>query len=199
MIEEIHDHAICKKTRTIYLGQEDETNHPISHMSSLKFIKNLDILNAINKNAITLKMVSIEGGDVGHGLAMFAALKCSESEVGIYCYGSTGSFGTILLQGAAEGARYINQYSEFMIHYGSVELNSDLISAESTAEANKIWRIKMLNIYAERCINGEFFKSRKYSLNKVKNYLNTKLRNAGDWYLKSAEEVVYYGFADQVF
>jgi len=57
----------------------------------------------------------------------------------------------------------------------------------------------MFEIYANRCVNGKFFYEKfgkKPSAKQVKQYLIRKLKS-GDWYL-SAEEAVYYGFADSI-
>jgi ATP-dependent protease ClpP protease subunit len=196
-IDDLHDYSISVSDRVIYVGQKDNDDDPIGYRNSTSFIKNLDYLNSLNRSAITVKLINIIGGDVGHGLAMFGAVSASKSKVNIYCYGCTASFGTILLQSATQGGRSISQYSEFMIHYGSTQLDSDLISAESAASATKLWRNNMLNIYASRCINGPFFKDRKYSISKVKGYINTKLRNTADWYM-SPDEALYYGFVDTI-
>jgi ATP-dependent protease ClpP protease subunit len=56
----------------------------------------------------------------------------------------------------------------------------------------------MLDIYAERCQNGEFFKERKYSKSRVRSYLDTKMKNEGDVWLTAAE-AVNMGFADEVY
>lgn len=196
-LDNLHDYSISVIDRTIYIGQKDKDDDPIGYMNSTTFIKNLDYLNSLNKTPITVKLINVIGGDVGHGLAMFGAIAASKSKVNIHCYGYTASFGTILLQSAATNGRLISQYAEFMIHYGSTQLDSDLISAESAASATKLWRNNMLNIYASRCINGQFFKERKYSISKVKGYINTKLRNTADWYM-SPDEALYYGFVDTI-
>ena len=57
----------------------------------------------------------------------------------------------------------------------------------------------MFNIYAERCVKGQFFKNlfkKNITPSKVKDYLKEQLKN-GDWYV-SAREAVNYGFADEV-
>jgi hypothetical protein len=84
-----------------------------------------------------------------------------------------------------------------MVHFGSISLSADINNAQSILASNALWKSQMLNIYSNRCINGEFFKDRKYGLSRVKTYLNNKLRS-GDWYLKDAEEIIYYGFADTI-
>ena len=196
-LEQLHDNDINVKSRIIYLGQKDLDDDPIGYNSSTTLIKNLDYLNEINKKPIVVKGVNLTGGDVGHGLAMYGALKNSKSKVDIECYGFTASFGSILLQAASDGGRAISQYSDFMIHFGSITFDGDMLSAESAASSNKLWRSKMLNIYSERCVFGDFFRSRKYSLSRVKGYLNTKVRNSSDWYM-TPEECLDYGFVDRI-
>lgn len=196
-LDHVHDFGINEKDRIIYLNQKDLNDDPIGHNSSASFIKNLDYLNSINGKLITVKSINILGGDVGHGLAMYGAAKRSKSKIIIECYGMTASFGSILLQAASDGCRLLSEYSDFMIHFGSISFDGDMLSAESAAASNKLWRNKMLNIYAERCINGEFFSKRKYSLSRVKGYLNLKMRNNSDWYL-SPDECLEYGFCDKI-
>ena len=53
----------------------------------------------------------------------------------------------------------------------------------------------MLDIYAGRCVNSDFFNSQ--DVTKVKTYIKSKLDKIGDWYMTS-EEAVNYGFADKV-
>jgi ATP-dependent protease ClpP protease subunit len=196
-LEQLHDNDINVKSRIIYLGQKDLDDDPIGYNSSTTLIKNLDYLNDINKKPIIVKGINLTGGDVGHGLAMYGALKNSKSKVNIECYGFTASFGSILLQAASNGGRAISQYSDFMIHFGNISFDGDMLSAESAASSNKLWRSKMLNIYSERCVFGDFFSSRKYSLSRVKGYLNTKVRNSSDWYM-TPEECLDYGFVDHI-
>lgn len=197
-LDEIHDHNVNVKDRIIYLHQVD-IEDSVSYKTIPNLIKNLDYLNSLGKSSIKIKMMGVDGGCVSQGLAAYASIKSSKCKVNIECYGFSASSGTIILQAASEGGRFISEYGDFCVHYGSISLSSDLISAESALASNKLWRNKMLEIYAKRAINGEFFKDRKYSISKVKAYLNRRFRDAGDWYLKDAEEVIYYGLADHVF
>ncbi len=57
----------------------------------------------------------------------------------------------------------------------------------------------MMDIYSNSCVDGKFFKDKygsKPEVDKVKNFLYRKLKS-GDWYI-TADEAVYYGFADEV-
>lgn len=194
-LNDIHEFGIDTKNRIIYLGEEETSECTIDHRSCLKFVKNLDYLNFANNKPITVKMISCEGGLWDHCLSICSAIKNSPSQVDIIATGFTASSGTIILQMAH--TRYVCGLSGFMVHCGSLSYDGHSISAESAADSNKLEYRKMLDIYARRCLNGQFFKERKYSLSRVKTYIDTKIKVKGDWYLKDAEEVIFYGFADE--
>jgi ATP-dependent protease ClpP protease subunit len=193
-LEQLHEFCINVDTRTIYIHQIDHEDS-VSHKTIPGLIKNLDYLNAINKSAIVIKSLGVDGGDVSCALAAYSVIKNSKAKVNIECYGFTASCGTIILQ--AGNTRLVSRDGGFMVHFGSISLSADINNAQSILASNALWKSQMLNIYSNRCINGEFFKDRKYGLSRVKTYLNNKLRS-GDWYLKDAEEIIYYGFADTI-
>ena len=87
--------------------------------------------------------------------------------------------------------------SEFMFHHGSVWLEQSSLAARSTIQSNTRHNKMMLNIYAERCKDGPFFVERKYSLSRIKTYLENKMRSEGDVFI-TAQEAVDMGFADEV-
>lgn len=196
LIKDIHIDSIDIESRIIYFAQEEDDECCVGPKSSVKLTKNIDILNKLSNEPITIKMISCDGGNWDNCLSICQAIKSSDSVVNIDAVGLTASCGSVILQMGAN--RRIGSYSGFMIHCGTLYYEGYSISAESTAEANKLEYRKMLDMYAERCKDGEFFKSGKYSLSRIKGYLDTKMKNKGDWYLKSAEEVVYYGFADSI-
>jgi len=55
----------------------------------------------------------------------------------------------------------------------------------------------MLQVFGERSVNGQYFSERKYTLRRTMNFIDSKIRQVGDWFL-TAEEAVYYGFADGI-
>jgi ATP-dependent protease ClpP protease subunit len=55
----------------------------------------------------------------------------------------------------------------------------------------------MLNIFAEKCINGPFFKQRGYTLSKIKTYIRGRITQNIDWYM-GAEEALNLGFCDGI-
>jgi ATP-dependent protease ClpP protease subunit len=99
---------------------------------------------------------------------------------------------SIILQAADN--RLLTPNSYFMAHYGSTSLSCDYLNAINWMDFEKRLSNKMLEIYAKRCLDGEFFEGKDE--NQVKKYLSTKLKS-GDWFLEPAE-AVYYGFADGV-
>ncbi len=194
-LDHVHDFGINEKDRIIYLNQID-IEDSVSYKTIPGLIKNLDYLNSLSKSIITIKLLGMDGGDVSHGLAAYSSIKNSKAKVNIECYGFTASCGTIILQ--AGNSRFVSSDGGFMVHFGSISLSTDVTTAQSILASNSLWKSQMLNIYANKCISGEFFKSRNYNLARVKGYLNTKFKNHGDWYFKDAEEVIYYGFADKI-
>ena len=85
--------------------------------------------------------------------------------------------------------------SEFMIHYGSVSFDSNSISAKSAVDQNEKLNKRMLEIYSDKCEGSERFSG--WTLEKIKKYLDTKMRQKQEWYM-TACEAVEYGFADSV-
>jgi len=193
-LDNIYEHSINIKNRIIYLSQIDEQDS-VSYKTAPSVVKSIDYLNSMGKSPITLKLISVDGGDVGHGISIYSAIKNSKAKVNIECSGLTASCGTIILQAGV--TRKMCSSSFMLVHYGSMSLSSDLISAEYYILGSKKWRAQMVNIYANRCIEGEFFKTRKYSLSKVKNYLNTQMRSKIDWWM-DPQEALDYGFIDEL-
>lgn len=194
-LDDIHDHNINEKSRIIYLHQVNNEDS-ISYNTIPTLIKNIDYLNSTGKTPIVIKLIGVDGGDVSQGLACYSVIKNSKSKINIECYGLTASCATVILQAGVD--RAISQDGFFMVHFGSISLSADVNAAQSILASNGLWKNQLLNIYSKRCIDGKFFKDRKYSLNRVRGYISTKLKNNGDWYLKDPEEVVAYGFADRV-
>ena len=193
-LDDIHDNSINVKSRIIYLHQVD-IEDSVSYRTIPTLIKNLDYLNSINKSPIILRAIGVDGGDVSYGLAAYSAIKNSKSKVHIECTGFTASCGTIILQ--AGNIRSISRDGSYMVHFGSISLSTDVTAAQSILASNALWKSQMLNIYAERCVDGKFFKDRKYNIARVKGYLNTKFKNHGDLYL-NAEDFLSYGFCDRI-
>jgi ATP-dependent protease ClpP protease subunit len=108
------------------MGQE--TDHEMAEM----FIKNLHMLEVVNKEPITIIMNNI-GGDEFDGMAIYDAIRASECQVTIKVSGNAMSMGSIILQAA--DVRLMYPHAKFMIHYGTPVL----VNSEGSAQNNYRW------------------------------------------------------------
>ena len=197
-LNEIHTFGIDKELRDIYLhgfyGQsEDEPG--VDYRMATSFVKNLNHLSNTDKS-ILVHMQTI-GGSWHDGMAIFNSIESCPCFVSILAYGSVSSMSSIILQ--SSDLRILMPDVDFMVHFGSTSLDGENLAVISAAEYEKKLNSRMLDIYTEKCINGAFFKNQYKSLtkDKVKGYIARKIKSKSDWYL-SAEEAVYYGFADGI-
>lgn len=153
-------------------------------------------MNAKSASPIDVVFISVDGGDTDFGMAAYSAIKNSRSKITIHASGNTASMGTIIMQAAHK--RLLCSAGSFMVHAGSIEMDDSATACKSYVEANEKFYKFVLATYAERCQHGEFFSKGKYSIGKVKSYINTKIKNTTDWWM-TPEEAVYYGFADAVY
>ena len=191
---DVHEFCVDKKNRVIYLhhlGGDESINWRTSSL----FIKNLDFLESINKKPIIVKVIASDGGDLADGLAIYSAIKNSKCHIHMIGYGYVCSAATIFMQAAHK--RSMMRDAEWMFHHGSVWLEQTTLAARSTIQSNTRHNKTMLSIYAERCINGPFFKDRKYSPSRVRSYLENKMRSEGDVWLTS-EQALDMGFIDEI-
>lgn len=182
--------------RIIYLHEkEDTTETPgVDYRMVQTFIRNINILQRASQEPIILYMQTV-GGCWHAGMGIYDAIKLSPCKVSIVGYAQICSMGTVIMQAASK--RVLMPNCTFMCHYGSTDNSGDYLSAQNYASVDKANMQAMIDIYAERCHKtGRFFKDKEYSLSKVKSYIKRKMKD-GDWYM-TAEEAVYYGFADAV-
>jgi len=85
-----------------------------------------------------------------------------------------------------------------MIHYGSISLDSEHSkAAASSLKWNERECDKMIDIFTERCMQGEMAKSKNWKKMMAKKHIQSQLANQCDWIL-TAEEAVNYNFADGI-
>lgn len=199
ILNDIHNYSVDLKGREIFLhnyfGSADAENPGVEYKMSNIFLKNLRLLETKSKDQIIIHMNSI-GGEWSDGMAIYDAIRMCDSYITIISYGQVESMSSIILQAA--DYRMITANSYFMCHYGSSGIASDYLSAQNWINYEKNICDVMLNIYASRCWKSLFFKEKyaKPDESKAKNFLSKKLKD-GDWYM-SAEDSVYYGFADKI-
>lgn len=200
LLKDFHDYGANIATREIFLHNhyhaEDNQNPGVEYRMSNTFIKNLRALDMRSNANITIHCHSI-GGEWADGMAIYDAIQMCRSYVTIIIYGQAESMSSIFMQAA--DYRYMTPNAHFMSHYGSVDINTDYLSAVSESDYHRKTADTMFDIYAGRCVDGKFFYEKfgkKPTTKQVRQYLITKLKS-GDWYLNS-EETVYYGFADSI-
>ena len=195
-LHDIHDYCVDIHNRTIFLHAhitENEEDPGVDYRMSASLIKNLHLLKSLNdKDPIIIHLQSI-GGVWHEGMAIYDAIKSSNSHIKIIGHGSISSMGTVIMQAADE--RVIMPNAEFMVHYGEFSLDSNSVSAKTAIDWNERCNNTMLDIYTESCYKSKGFKG--YSKTRIKQFLDRRMRMQQEWYL-SGEEVVRYGFADEV-
>lgn len=200
LLHDLHNYSCNLETREIFLhnyyNASDDVNPGVEYKMSNMFIKNIRALEIKSQNPILIHMQSI-GGEWNDGMAIFDAISMSKCYITMIAYGQAESMSSIILQAADR--RLITPNTYFMSHFGSTETGGHYLNVQNWVKYEKYLCDIMLDIYAEQCASGKYFKQ-KYGknppLSKIKNYLNTKLKS-GDWFL-NAEDAVYYGFADEV-
>lgn len=200
ILKDFHDYGANLAAREIFLHNhfhtEDNDNPGVEYRMSNTFIKNIRALDSKSDLPIIIHMQSI-GGEWPDGMAIFDAITMCRSYVTIVAYGQASSMSSIILQAA--DWRLMTPNAHFMCHYGSSSIHGDYLSAMNEANYERQTADIMFNIYSQKCVNGRFFVDKfgkKPSVKQVKQFLIRKLKG-GDWYL-SADEAVYYGFADGI-
>lgn len=196
LISEIHDHHINHINREVYLhGYVDAEEEPgVEYRMATSFVKNLHILESQNAQNILVHMHTI-GGNWSDGMAIFNSIRLSRAPITILGYAQASSMSGIVFQAADK--RVLMPDCEMMIHHGSIALDDNTMAAKSAIDQNERNCKRMLEIFAERAVQGKYFRDRKYSARKANNFIDQKIKQAGDWYLMP-DEAVYYGLADGI-
>ena len=199
LLYDLHNYGANIDTREIFLHNyyaSDDENQGVEYKMSNTFLKNIRALEIKSDRPIIIHMHSI-GGEWSDGMAIYDAIAMSKCYVTIIAYGQAESMSSIIFQAADRRLMTPNTY--FMSHYGSSAAVGEYLTVQNLAKYEKHICDVMIDIYAQSCVGGKFFKE-KYGQNpdleKVKTYLTRKLKS-GDWYI-NAEDAVYYGFADEV-
>ena len=195
-LHDLHEYNIDCESREIYLhgyiGSE-EAEPGVDYRMAVRFEKNLLFLSKGSKAPIVIHMHTI-GGMWHDGMGMFDLIKATDCEITIIGYAEVSSMSSVIMQAAHR--RLLMPHTRFMIHYGDMSIESNSVSVKSAVDENEKLNKLMLEIYAERCSGGERFKD--FSKNRIKKFLDTKMRQKQEWYM-SAEEAVECGFVDGIF
>lgn len=198
ILHDFYNYSAHINCREMFLNNthSDDQNPGVEYRMANTFIKGIRTLDIKSSDNITIHMHSV-GGEWADGMAIYDAISMSRCYVSIIGYGQIESMSSIIFQAA--DTRYITPNAHFMAHFGSTDASGEYLNVQNWIKWEKHICDVMLDIYAKRCVKGEYFID-KYGKNppvsKIKNFLNTKLKS-GDWYI-TAEEAIYYGFADEI-
>jgi ATP-dependent protease ClpP protease subunit len=198
MISDINSYGVDVKNRELflhsYVANSDEDPGVDYKMASC-FYKNIRLLDNLSNDPILIHMHSV-GGNWNDGMTIFDSIMMAKSYITILAYGQAESMSSIILQAADN--RVMMPHAYFMCHFGSSGYGGNYLDVQKGAAFEKRQTETMLDIYAEGCKDGKYFKEHynEPDFDKVKNYLKRKFKD-GDWFL-DANESVYYGFADLV-
>ena len=200
LINEIHSYGLNSAAGEIYLHgffSNAEEEPGVDYRMATTFIKNLHIIQNIEPNKEVLIHMHTIGGSWQDGMAIYNSILLCPSHVTTVAYSTASSMSSVILQ--ASDLRLAMPDTDCLIHFGSVFAEGNSLAVISAVDHEKKLNSRMLDIYTDRCIKGKFFNQHYKSLtrDKVKSYIAKKLKNKVDWLL-SAEEAVFYGFADGI-
>lgn len=192
----IHDLCIDLKNREVYLhssvDREEEVG--VEFSSAVKFQKNIRYLNLISQEPILVHM-HLPGGVWEDGLGIYDTIKYSKSKITILAYAKVESASSIIFQAADK--RILMPNTHMLIHYGSLSIDNEHKAAMSSFAWSEKESNKMIDIFTEKCMHSELAKEKNWKKMIIKKHIMSQLANKSDWIL-TAEEAVYYGFADGV-
>lgn len=103
-------------TKTIYLGSGKDSDCDMDSHLAGNVIKGLRILSAIRPEEPIHIVINCQGGDTGHGLAVYDAIRMVPTQVHITVIGHCYSIAAWILQ--AGDVRRMSPNSSLMIHHG---------------------------------------------------------------------------------
>jgi ATP-dependent protease ClpP protease subunit len=195
-ISHIHNFGIDIQNREIYLHSHidglDEGG--VDYRSAIIFEKNLRYLDLMSNDPILIHM-HLPGGDWQDCLSIYDTLQNTKSKTVVIAYAKVESSSSVLLQGA--NLRILMPNTNFLIHYGSISVDNEHKAALSMIHWSEKESEKMIDMFTEKCVNSKIAEDKNWKKMIIKKHIVTQLATKRDWIL-TAEEAVYYGFADGV-
>ena len=195
-LHSIHNYCIDVVNREIYLHSylADADEGGVDYRSAVIFQKNLRYLNSLSLEPILVHM-HLPGGDWQDCLGIYDNIRNSKSKVCIVAYAKVESSSSILLQAA--DLRILSPNTNFLIHYGSISVDNEHKAALSTVQWSEKESEKMIDIFTEKCMNSKIYEEKHWKKMMARKHIVSQLATKRDWIL-TAEEAVYYGFADGI-
>lgn len=192
----IHTYGLDVKNREVYLhsyiGEDEESG--TDYRSAIYFQKNLRYLELLSDNPILIHM-NLPGGDWEDCLGIYDTIKNSRCNLTIIAYAKVQSASSIIFQAA--DTRILMPNVNILIHYGSISIDDEHKAAVSNLQWSAKESTKMIDIFVEKWMSSPMAKEKNWKRPLVRKHIQSQLANKTDWIL-TAEEAVYYGFADGV-
>lgn len=195
-IVNIHNFNIDTKNREIYLHSyiDSEEESGVDHKSAITFEKNIRYFNTISNDPILVHM-HLPGGDWEDCMGIFDTIKHSRSKTIILAYAKVQSASSIIFQSA--DLRILMPNVNMLIHYGSISIDDEHKAAISSLQWSEKESSKMIDIFVEKWLLSPMAKEKNWKRPLARKHIQSQLANKTDWIL-TAEEAVYYGFADGI-
>lgn len=192
----IHNFNIDTKNREIYLHSyiDSEEEGGVDHKSAITFEKNIRYFNTISNDPILVHM-HLPGGDWEDCMGIFDTIKHSRSKTIILAYAKVQSASSIIFQSA--DLRILMPNVNMLIHYGSISIDDEHKAAISSLQWSEKESSKMIDIFVEKWLLSPMAREKNWKRPLARKHIQSQLANKTDWIL-SADEAVYYGFADGI-
>jgi ATP-dependent protease ClpP protease subunit len=195
ILSDVHSFDAILDSREIFVGPQYDSylDFPmIEYHTCQQFIRNIQVLNAINNDTILVHMM-VCGGNWNYGMGMYDAIKASSSNIVILSYAGACSMSSIIPQAAT--TRVLMPNTEYLVHYAEYNISGGFTQMVADTNWYKKCNENMLKIYVDRIKEADFFKD--YSETQVLQWLQSTLDTKQQFYM-SPREAVEFGFADAV-
>jgi ATP-dependent protease ClpP protease subunit len=195
-IANLHNFNIDIKNREIYLHSyiDSEEEGGVDHKSAIVFEKNIRYFNLLSNDPILVHM-HLPGGDWEDCMGICDTIKYSRSKTIILAYAKVQSASSIIFQSA--DVRVLMPNVNMLIHYGSISIDDEHKAAISSLQWSEKESAKMIDIFVEKWLLSPMSKDKNWKRPIARKHIQSQLANKTDWIL-TAEEAVYYGFADGI-
>ena len=203
MVYDAHHFGVIIDTREIFIApniEHDVEEAMIDHVVANTFIRNLEVLNHLGQDPILVHLITC-GGDWNYSMAIYDAIKhnCEDendlSDISVLVHAHARSMSSVIPQAATW--RVMMPNADFLIHDGELEYGGNYQSAISEARWAEKGRETMIEIYAEKCVEGQFFKRENMDKKAIKEWLKEKIAQKQEFYM-TASQAVDYGLMDGI-
>jgi Protease subunit of ATP-dependent Clp proteases len=202
-LDDLHAHRVNKNSFTVFVGsdplsaisaEEGGGEAGVEHNMADRFEMNLNFLSSIDPDRAILVVMSSCGGDWDAGMQMFGSILMCPNPVTVLGTKWCRSMTSIIPLAADKFV--MRPPTKYMIHRGTYGFDG----LDQAADTDDIERRKMhemmTRIYVARL--REQGKMRRYSENRIREWLQRSFEKSIDLWL-TTDEATTYGFADNVF